>query len=56
MSMWISLRMTQDSLKFGPSQRMLPKMTPVSVEETYKLKSGRKDVMSCLDLIVDGLL
>ena len=33
-SMWMSFRMTHCSAKPGPSQRMLPKMTPVSVDET----------------------
>ncbi len=33
--MWMSLRITQDSARLGPSHKILPKITPVSVEETW---------------------
>jgi hypothetical protein len=35
MSMWMSLRMTHCSDRSCPSQRIVPKITPVSVEETW---------------------
>jgi len=34
-SIWISFSITQHSVSPCPSQRILPKMTPVSVEDTY---------------------
>ena len=34
-SMWMSFSMTQASDMADPSHKILPKMTPISVEETY---------------------
>ena len=35
MSIWMSFKTTQDSDSPAPSHRMFPKITPVSVDETY---------------------